>query len=392
MKIIKDGVVCDLTSRIKYAESKLLSEKIYILDSDYHEDHIAAYLAWKSVGGNIFIRSSLLPKEQCEFLNKEIKKLNVSNSIMMHTSGTTGFPKIVINHERQIAQAIKMSTSVLGWGKDTKFLNFLPPFTSGFWHIVLPEIIHHNCELILGNKNNIADSFDLNVNLTVLVPALVDLINARKIPVNFDKFQKLLLGGAQVLNRHAEFIFNNSARSLVHAYGTTEICSPILCRETNHKDDFVEYIELSPHADAKSKLVNGELYIAGDSLCSNYTDFKHEDEWFITSDIWEQKDNLIKFVGRSNEIIKINGYQCSLLLVEKIAEEKTNLGESLAVLRNSIGTDWVELYYTNKNEINVKELKEIFKDFLVPCNIPRKYTYIDQLPRNGLGKKIRNVL
>jgi acyl-coenzyme A synthetase/AMP-(fatty) acid ligase len=176
-------------------------------------------------------------------------------------------------------------------------------------------------------------------------------------------------------------------------YGATEIGSPILNRATTYPDNFVEYLEMSDTINNQFKIVDDELYVRGQSVCVNYKDFSHEDDWFKTNDLWEQEGNLIKFIGRSNDIVKINGYQCSLLLIESLIEDKTNLGESLAIPRNLMGSDYIEVAYTNKDaNIDKKELSKMLEIYLQDCNIPRKYTYVESLPKTSLGKKIRDVL
>jgi len=388
MNIFKNEQVCDISTLITQAEHKLKTDQIYLLSTFDHLEHFAVYLAWQNVGCNIFVKSPMLPQEHSDYVMCQLKSLSVKNSILFHTSGTTGYPKVVVNTQQQINEAIRLSSKGLHWSKVSHFMNFLPASTSGFWHIVMPAVVNYDCDITLGNKETfVKDITNKVANRTILVAGLINMLTARNISADLSHFDIVGVGASAVEQRHVEYVFNNGAKNFAHLYGATEICSPILSRITSMVGDYNEYLPLTPD----TKLVNGELWVRGASLCNNYKDFTHDGEWFKTGDLWESKNNLIKFVGRSNDIVKINGYQCNLLLVENVVEQQTDLGECLAVTRQTLGSDWIEVLYTNKNAtINKKQFSEQFKSMLPKHSIPRKYTYVNEIVKNALGKKIRH--
>lgn len=376
-----------MAHKVDAFKKQLKSTKIVTVCSAEHTEHIAAYLAWLEVGGNIFVKSPLLPTEYNKILDSMVAEQTCENSVIFHTSGTTGMPKLVIHTPRQFQQVIRMSTNIMGWHAGTRFLNFSPAFTSGFWNLVIQPLVHHDASVILGSRETVENDLRSDCNLVVLVPAMIDQLRIRKSQVLLQKFTKVCTGGSQVLPRHAQWCFDHGTKVFNHMYGMTESCSPILHRASSEFDDFVTYLNLTPMSDSEFRLIDGELHIKGLSLCEG------SPEWLQTNDLWEECQGKIKFVGRKNDIVKINGLACSLLLVENMAEEKTDLGDTLAVVRNSMGSDWIELYYTNKSAvIDKKKLTEIFESMLFRCNIPKKYTHIDHIPRTSLGKKQRGVL
>jgi acyl-coenzyme A synthetase/AMP-(fatty) acid ligase len=165
-----------------------------------------------------------------------------------------------------------------------------------------------------------------------------------------------------------------------------------LSHKTTAKDQNSHYLNFTPTCDNTYKLVGEELYVRGQSVCETFKEFKHDGDWFSTGDLWHTRGNLYEFKGRNNDIVSINGYQCSLLLNENATEERTSLGESIAIVRNRLGSDWIEVFYTNpKVNIDQKKLKQIYSAVLPEYAIPKKYTYIKQIPRSSLGKKIRKV-
>ena len=72
--------------------------------------------------------------------------------MLFNTSGTTGFPKLIIHTRKQFDSIARMSTQALGWNSSTRYLNFAPAFTAGFWLIVIPALVKHGAELLLGSR------------------------------------------------------------------------------------------------------------------------------------------------------------------------------------------------------------------------------------------------
>jgi acyl-coenzyme A synthetase/AMP-(fatty) acid ligase len=392
MKIYRQGNLLDIHDKIKDAEHRLKNNNVYTLDSIDHTDHIAAYIAWQNVGGNIFVKFPALPEEQQCVIDRKIQDYRYKDSICFHTSGTTGVPKLVVHHKKQIDLMRKMADIAINWDVNTKFLNFFPPATSGFWHIVLPSFVYHNSSLALGSRETVIQDLEGDHNKTILVPAMIDQIRISGKPVDFSNYELIGSGASAVLSRHSSFLLKNNVQEFVQIYGTTEISAPGLFRKTKHIDDYIEYVDITSNPLQEFKLENNELLVRGPGLCSNVEEFNYVDGWLRTNDIWEQKDNLIHYIGRNNDIVKVNGYKVSLLQVEQLTEEKCNLGDTLAVVRNSLGSDWIELFYTNNIEIDKSKIHKQLSQYIVEYNIPRKYTLVNSLPRTAMGKKIRNAI
>jgi len=392
MKIIQNQQEINITSHVKLAETQLKDSKIYVVNTQNYIEHIAAYIAWTKVGGNIFVKSTILPEKQSEILDEKISNYSYKNSICFHTSGTTGVPKLVVHTKKQMDSIALMATKHMRWEENTRFLNFFPASTSGFWHIVLAPALYNNSTIVLGSRETLIENLNEDVNYTILVPSLIDMIRMNNMPVDLSRVKRVGTGASAVSKRHAEILFSLGATEVNQLYGATEIGSPSLYKSSTSIDDYPDYLELKNTDISEFKLVNNELYVKSKTLCVNYKDFSSDGEWFKTNDLWEQKGNLVKFAGRSNDIVKLNGYQCSLLLIESTIENNTNLGEVLAIPRNKMGTDYIEVAYTNNTIINKQTLNSMLETHVPVYSIPRKYTYVESLPKTSLGKKIRNVL
>jgi long-subunit acyl-CoA synthetase (AMP-forming) len=393
MNIIRNNELCNINDQIKECKKQLQEQKVFILSTPDHTEHIATYIAWKEVGGNVLVKNPYMPKEISEFVDRKLLNFEYENSIIFLTSGTTGYPKTIVDTNKQFESLIKVATDTMNWNSSSKWLNVLPAFTSAFWHMVIPCLVEYDASIVLGSRETVLEDLNQDVNLSAFVPAMIDQLRLSKIPIDLSKLDNFFSGSSAVLKRHVEFVFERGLKRFTQVYGATETMTPLLARTTTEPDEFCEYLEFKPlNKDTEIKLVDGELWIRGSTICENFKQLDHSGDWFKTGDIWEQNNDLIRFVGRTNDIVKINGFQANLLLIESVSENRTDLGETLAVVRSSFGTQWIELLYTNKNCIIDKDnFKEIFEPILYKCCIPKKYTYIESIPRNATGKKVRNL-
>jgi acyl-CoA synthetase (AMP-forming)/AMP-acid ligase II len=293
----------------------------------------------------------------------------------------------VVHTKTQILAAAEMTTEASGWNSLTRFVNLVPAATSGFWHIVMPASLKHNSSLILSSKETVIDDIPLG-NLIILVPALIDQmrIHYKNYKIDFSNYNAVMVGASPVLDRHAEWCFSKNTPQFIHLYGMTETCSPVLCKSSIKFTEWTTALDLLPLGDTQVKIEDSELWVKGSSLAEGLP------EWFNTGDMWAQTENLIKFVSRANDCVKLNGYMANLLLIEnEFEKEEFNLGEVLAVPRNSLGTDWIELYYTNQTAIIDKEkFAEKTEHILLACSIPKKYSWVETIKKNNYGKKLRN--
>jgi len=394
MKLIKSNIEIELSAYIKQAEIILKKEKIYIIDSLDPVIHTAAYIAWRNVGGNILVLPPL--KDSIKIHVKvELEKIlpTLFNSVVFLSSGTTGAPKLIVQSHRQFDQMIKMSAAALNWEASARVVCLNPVFTVGYWYIVLPAAVLYKSTISVSSVDNIHTEIIKPGDQLIASSGQLDLIQYRNALSDYSVFSKILTGSSKTLPKLYNHIFSHGGKSVTHGYGSTEIGAPILSREVFSTDSAYEYLEILPKSDAEFKLINNELYVKGESLCTNYKDYDYDNEWFRTHDIWEEHPtlpNLFQFFSRTNDIVKVNGQHCNLLQLEIFIEENTNLGECLAVVRNSMGVEWIEILYTNSSvKIDRTALNKLCSTYVDRNCTPKKYTVTEYIPKAALQKKIR---
>lgn len=393
-KVFKNNEICNLKESIDKQKLLLKTDKKIIINSNDHIEHITAYYAWMQVGGNIYI----IPPHYNENGQKNIKeiysKLEYEDSIFICTSGTTnkGNPKPVVLKKEQMNQALNASNFFIEWESTDKYLNFIPASTIGFWQIIIPAFFKNNFSLFLGDKNYLLDELDKDVNCTAIMPALIDFIEKKKPNFNFSKFKKIITGSTVVSKKHTNFFFKNGGKKLINIYGLTEAGCLLLSNKCYSVNDNPNIWELKYHSkDVEFKIIDKNLHVKGKTLCENISDFEYFDgEWYNTHDVWNEVDKYISFCGRSNDFEKVNAHIVNLLDVDLIAEETDiKAGEVVSVVKHKSNSDYIELFYTNKN-IDLYKLKDLYKNKLSKYSTPSKYTYIEKIPRNHMGKKMRN--
>lgn len=398
MKVFKEyeEVTENLTEKVKFYSRHLQSKELLILKSNNSLDHIAAYLAWQDNLGKILVVAPMMPEIDQENLIKSMESFeHVDDGVFFHTSGTTGFPKLIQHGRTQFSMFEKMGGNAFDFTSQTKFLSILPPFTSGFWFIVIPSFCKLRFNLYISSRETIVrDLQNANCNNTIIVPNVINFIKSSNIIINFSNFETIGMGGAPILEKHPQYFFDNGAKKCVVAYGTTENGTPLLARKIFKEDSFYNYFDLNPtHSDIELKLVEKELWVKSPSNCNNFKSFKHVDEWKCTGDLWEEENGLIKFLGRNDDLIKMNGFFTNLFGIESWIENNTNFGECLATVKSIGGNDYIELFHTNYVDKSDKnKLSEEMLKFFPRCELPKRFKFVNELPKNAMGKKQRHLL
>ena len=105
------------------------------------------------------------------------------------------------------------------------------------------------------------------------------------------------------------------------------------------------------------------------------------------------EDGYVFIVGRKKEIIVRGGENVSPLEVEQVIARHPAVGEAVAVgfpdrvLGESIGACVVR-----KSDVSESELIAFCATQMASFKVPEKIVFIDELPRNLIGKIVRSAL
>jgi malonyl-CoA/methylmalonyl-CoA synthetase len=145
----------------------------------------------------------------------------------------------------------------------------------------------------------------------------------------------------------------------------------------------------------------GEVEVRGPNVLDGY--FRNpeanaeaftDDGWFRTGDLGQfDGDGYLRLVGRSKELIISGGYNVYPREVEEVILTHPDVAEVAVIGRAS--ERWgeeVTAVVVAKGEADPEELRAHAARQLAPYKVPKRVEFIDELPRNALGKVVRGKL
>lgn len=387
MKIYQNNKELQLNDLVNRYKKQFKNDKVIKLFSDNPAEHIACFLAWKEVGGVIFVQPTDIPFYTNQF-DKQLENIEVDNSIILTSSGTTGIPKFIIHPRKYFEITPHIVKDFFKLSSRSSLLTFVPAMTSAFWHMFMPTVIEFDCTWTTGNFTNFVNEIQNEADYVVIVPPIINIMQARKLKIDGCKYEYLICGSTRVTETHSKFMFDNGIKNFIHIYGQTESGVPTL---HNITQNYIEatYLNLVNNENIQTSLINNELCVKGNTLCSNINDFKLDDNgWYHTGDLFYMRDDgKIQFNSRINDLIKVNGYQVSLSYIESKIEEENGVEDCIVSVEIKHGIEFLIASYVG--DIDIVNCNKRLKEILPKYCIPSKYIRIETIPKSALGKKIR---
>ncbi|MEJ2715785.1 MAG: acyl-CoA synthetase [Deltaproteobacteria bacterium] len=344
-------------------------------------------------------------------------------AMIIYTSGTTGKPKGVVTTHEQIQAQITTLVSAWGWKPDDHILHVLPlHHVHGIVNILL-------CALWSGAVCEIMPRFEADAvwdrmaqgDLTLFmgVPTIYSrLISAweslpeeerHKASAGAARLRLMVSGSAalpvSILERWKEI----TGHVLLERYGMTEIGMAL--SNPLHGDRVPGYVGRPlPHVSVR--VVDekhdtpvdagrpGELQVRGPGVFLEYwrrpeeTEASFSDGWFQTGDVVVVENGLYRILGRSSvDIIKTGGYKVSALEIEETLRNHPLIAECAVV--GISDEEWGQrvaaaVVLKPGEKLELADLRTWAKERLAPYKIPSKLLVTDALPRNPMGKVMKN--
>lgn len=275
-------------------------------------------------------------------------------ALLMMTSGSTGVPKAVSLTHENIISSLHAKIEALGLDESVRSLNWV-----AFDHVAglvdlhfLPLIlggaqIHIGSELIISSPSLFLSLCSAHeVDLTFAPSFLLDLLSQPRIwhqdsaEYNLSKL-KVLISGGEGLTHSTAARFSKLAKpyglsdKVIHpAFGMTETCAGCAFNTAFEPSESVDFACLGEAITGlNARIVSnageilppgqpGELQVKGPMVTRGYYNNRAAnqeaftaDGWFRTGDLAVLSDSSISLVGRSKDIVIINGvnYSCAQL-------------------------------------------------------------------------------
>ncbi len=344
---------------------------------------------------------------------------------IMFTSGSTGEPKGVQITRNAILAFIDWAIKDFGFTENDVFLN-QAPFT---FDVSLSDVL--NCFALGGtlvlNSSEIVKNQDAFLNriekykcsVWTSTPSFVFLFlrhekfNSEKLPY----FNSFLFIGEELPNRTCSILKTNFKNARVlNAYGPTE--ATIVTTLIEITEDIIAKHPTLPigYAMPTSELLikkenpedkSGELIIVGDHVSIGY--FKNEEinkeKYFIhngkrafkTGDIAYYENDILFFLGRNDDQIKMNGFRIELNEISEVIFKSNLITDVTTVaLKRNGAVKKIISFIIPKAATNNEETKIQIADFLeknLPYYmIPGDYVFVIEFPYGSSHKIDKNKL
>jgi malonyl-CoA/methylmalonyl-CoA synthetase len=343
-------------------------------------------------------------------------------AVVVYTSGTTGPPKGAVLPRRAIASNLDALADAWAWTGDDVLAQALPLFhVHGLILGVLGPLrlggtVHH-----LGRFDSGAMAAELGGPATMMfgVPTMYHRLaaDAEKEPDigRAVRAARVLVSGSAALpaTEHAR-IEKLTGQRIVERYGMSETLMNTAVRFDGERRPGtvglpLEGVELRLVDDAGAPIERsddetvGEIQVRGPNLFLEYlnrpdaTAEVMRDGWFATGDMATRaEDGYIRIVGRrATDLIKSGGYKIGAGEIEGALLEHPGVAEAAVTGEpdDDLGERIVAWVVPAGGEKpGERELADHVATLLTPHKRPRVVRYLEELPRNAMGKVVKKEL
>ncbi|MBN2155594.1 MAG: AMP-binding protein [Candidatus Lokiarchaeota archaeon] len=341
------------------------------------------------------------------------------------TGGTTGVPKAaMLTHRNLVANMIWLKewpVMIHPPGMHKKYIGVVPFFhVIGLTGVMLSCIVLESTIYLVPDPRKFEDVLKIlskeRINYMHGVPTLYRAL------LRHPKFKKYDLsslelafsGAAALPTSLAEELESNIGGLVMEVYGLTET-APIVSANPLEKDNrkigsigipFIgtdvqirdsETNELVPQGEI------GELVIKGPQIMKGY--YKDPEAtaeiirngWFYTGDLgYFDEDGFLYLVNRKKDMINASGYKVYPREIEEIiTSDFPQIAEAVVVASpDEYRGETVKLYAVLNEGMMLapKQIVEHLETKIASYKIPRKFEFLDTLPKTGIGKIDRKSL
>ena len=335
--------------------------------------------------------------------------------MIMYSSGTTGWPKGVVHTHAGSAGSLRALKACWQMTADDVVLNVLPLF-----HIHGLEFATH-LTWLSGGCLRIEDSFEVEAALAAIaestvfmaVPAiyyrLLESADFRKAAATWSRARLFTCGSAPIRAEVLPELEGILRHPVINRYGMTE---SYVITSLPLAGPWPSGSVGLPLAEMERKVVRGDgadvapgevgsVLIRSPNVLREYwrnpdaTRAAFSDGWFDTDDLGTLDERgFLTLVGRKKDLIITNGYNVYPQVVERVLGECPGVRECAAfgVPDPERGERVAAAVVRSDSKLDEARLRAWCSERLVFYQQPRTWLFVDEIPRNTLGKVLRREL
>ncbi len=341
-------------------------------------------------------------------------------ALFIYTSGTTGQSKGVEHTYRSVTTAIRSLTELWRWTPEDTLVLALPLF-----HVHGLGIGIHGT-LLQGNTALLQDQFDprsvadaiaeggtIFMGVPTMYARLLEAMDEHPEYADILRKARLFTSGSDSLRpEHFETFERLTGHRILERYGMSETMLTVSNpyeperRKPGTIGFAVPGVEVRIVDDQFQECPageRGEIVVRGPFVMQGYwnqpekTAESFRDGWFLTGDVaWRDDEGYIHHAGRrSVDIIKCGGYKISAKEIESVLLEHDDVAQVAVV--GIPDPEWGEtigaaIVSERDGDALFGELDELARDRMASYKRPRRWTRLEELPRNALGKVQKPVV
>lgn len=333
---------------------------------------------------------------------------------ILYTSGTTGRSKGAMLTHKALASNAKTLAKVWHFTSSDRLIHALPIFHTHGLFVAINVTLSAGSSMYLLPKFDADTILSLFADATVLmgVPTFyVRLLKSQNLSQEMVQNMRLFISGSAPLlsETHAQWL-DKTGHAILERYGMTETnmntSNPYVGeRRPGTVGRPLPDVEVKiTHPDTGDSLpvdAIGHIQVRGPNVFSGYWKMPEKtaeelssDGWFLTGDIGVlDKSGYLSIVGRSKDLIISGGYNVYPKEVELVIDEVPNVIESavIGLPHPDFGEAVVAVVVTN-GAVEEETIKLATKQQLAGYKQPKKVIFLDELPRNTMGKVQKIVL
>jgi len=350
------------------------------------ENHVPNFDYKKASGFDFELNdNNCIIQDKKEIMPKSYRYEGNASQCILFSSGTEGFPKAVELSFSNIYYSATGWNHVLDFSKNSSYLNVLPLHHVSGLSIFFRSIY---CDFSVYYKKysslNILRDIDKTKAdyLSVVPKILYDIMKNSNGILMLSKLKLLIIGGDAINKDMFDYLNKSKINSYV-SYGMTETASGIAGYFIKNQSFFdINYLG-NPHRHVKIKLSDSKkIIIKSKMVFKNYVGESYNDNFFMTNDIGEIKNNKVFYKSRGGEMIVSGGENINLLTIKNALSEWKSSFRSIVVIYNDL--EWGEIPIvvykeTNKDQL-IENLKQHCQNILPKFMVPKHFIGLDVIP------------
>jgi malonyl-CoA/methylmalonyl-CoA synthetase len=336
---------------------------------------------------------------------------------ILYTSGTTGRSKgAMLSHENLASNALTLH-SYWGWQPDDVLLHALPIFHAHGLFVATNCVLLNGSSMLFMPKFDVEQVFRLLPRATVFmgVPTFyARLLADKRLNRDFCRQMRLFISGSAPLlaETHREFEAR-TGHAILERYGMTET---VMLTSNPLDGDRIPGTVGYPLPGVEVRVTDpetgrvlgqgeiGGIEVKGPNVFSGYWRMPEKtaaefraDGFFITGDVGKiDERGYVHIVGRAKDLVICGGYNVYPKEVETVIDAIDGVSEStvVGVPHPDFGEAVVAIVLRRPGGPEVSEagVIAVCKEQLANYKVPKRVFFMDELPRNAMGKVQKNLL